>query len=53
MIIEEVRNYCGEKLAVYKIPNIVEFIDTLPTSSAGKILWKELMAMELNKIKTN
>jgi len=50
---EDVISYCREKLAVYKVPKIVEFIDALPTSSAGKILRKELRAMELEKINKN
>lgn len=44
---EEVIEYCKTKLAAYKVPKIVEFIDELPSSSAGKILRKELRAMEL------
>ena len=48
---EEVIEYCKTKLAAYKVPKIVEFIDELPSSSAGKILRKELRAMELEKQK--
>jgi long-chain acyl-CoA synthetase len=48
---EEVIEYCKTKLAAYKVPKIVEFIDELPNSSAGKILRKELRAMELEKQK--
>jgi len=46
---EEVIKYCGEKLAKYKIPKIVEFIGSLPKSGVGKILRKELRAMEMAK----
>ena len=48
---EEVINYCGEKLAKYKIPKMVEFTNSLPKSGVGKILRKELRAMELAKKK--
>jgi len=46
---EEVIKYCGEKLAKYKVPRIVEFIGSLPKSMVGKILRKELRAMEMAK----
>jgi long-chain acyl-CoA synthetase len=46
---EEVIKYCGEKLAKYKIPKMVEFVGALPKSGVGKILRKELRAMELAK----
>ncbi len=51
MTVDEVRQYCAEKLAKYKVPTHVEFIDTLPKSGVGKILRKELRAMELEKMK--
>jgi long-chain acyl-CoA synthetase len=46
---EEVIKYCGEKLAKYKIPKMVEFVGSLPKSGVGKILRKELRAMEMAK----
>jgi long-chain acyl-CoA synthetase len=48
---EEVIKYCGEKLAKYKVPKMVEFTNSLPKSGVGKILRKELRAMELAKKK--
>ena len=41
--------YCAEKLAKYKVPKMVEFMSSLPKSMVGKILRKELRAMELAK----
>ena len=32
---EELRLYCGERLARYKIPTIVECIDTFPTTPSA------------------
>jgi long-chain acyl-CoA synthetase len=34
--------YCRERLAAYKYPRIVEFRDTLPKNTIGKILKREL-----------
>jgi len=48
---EEMIAYCKEKLAAYKVPKIIEFIDDLPKSAVGKILRKELRASEMEKMK--
>lgn len=46
---EELDTFCREKLSAYKVPKIYEFIDELPKSAVGKILRKDLRAMELAK----
>ena len=33
-------------MAAYKIPRIVEFVEALPKSGAGKIMWRELQDRE-------
>jgi acyl-CoA synthetase (AMP-forming)/AMP-acid ligase II len=38
--------WCRGAMAVYKAPRIVEFVDALPKSNTGKILWRELQAKE-------
>ncbi len=40
--IDDVRNFCRERLAGYKVPKQVVFMDELPKSSVGKILRREL-----------
>lgn len=35
-----------EHMAAYKVPRIVAFVDHLPKSSTGKILWRELQQAE-------
>lgn len=42
---DELIAYTKSKLAAYKYPRIVEFIDGLPMSATGKILKKELRKM--------
>ncbi|NOY70142.1 MAG: long-chain fatty acid--CoA ligase [Deltaproteobacteria bacterium] len=39
---EEVVTYCRSKLAAYKVPRSVEFMDELPKSAVGKILRRKL-----------
>ncbi|NDY72529.1 long-chain fatty acid--CoA ligase [Desulfobacter hydrogenophilus] len=46
---KDVIDYCGTKLAKYKLPVAVEFRNELPKSNVGKILRKELRAEEQNK----
>ena len=41
---EELIAYCKERVAAYKYPRTVEFIDQLPMGPTGKILKKELKA---------
>ncbi len=43
---EEVMNYCREKLAKYKWPSLIEIRSSLPESTVGKILKKELKKEE-------
>ncbi len=39
---EEIMAWAREKMSAYKYPRIIEFVDSLPKSGAGKILWREL-----------
>lgn len=48
---QEIIDYCKENLVKYKVPKYVEFIDNLPKSAVGKILRKELRAMDQAKAK--
>ncbi|MFW5770886.1 MAG: AMP-binding enzyme, partial [Spirochaetota bacterium] len=48
---EDIINYCKDKLAKYKVPKMIEFIDELPKSGVGKILRKELRQMEMERMK--
>jgi len=49
---EEIIEFCKTKLAVYKVPKVVEFRDELPKSAVGKILRKILREEEEAKAKT-
>ena len=46
---EEIIAYCKDKLATYKLPTEVEFMESLPKTNVGKVLKKELRAEELAK----
>jgi len=44
---EEVREYLSDKIAKYKIPEIVKFMPGLPRNPTGKIMKHELQKMPL------
>ena len=46
---QEMIDYCTGKLATYKLPTQIEFIGELPKTNVGKVLRKDLRAMELAK----
>ncbi|MGG1679162.1 long-chain fatty acid--CoA ligase [Neobacillus sp. NRS-1170] len=46
---EEIRQYCKQNLAVYKVPRIVEFREQLPKTGVGKILRRTLREEAVNK----
>jgi len=50
---EELIAYCKERMAAYKVPKLVEFMDDLPKSSVGKILRRKLKELELEKAKAD
>ena len=45
---KELSSYLKERLAAYKLPRSIEFVDTLPKNSTGKIL-KRLLKQEQEK----
>jgi long-chain acyl-CoA synthetase len=46
---EEIREFCKENLAPYKIPRVVKFRDELPKTMIGKILRRKLQEEEAAK----
>jgi long-chain acyl-CoA synthetase len=48
---QEIIDFCKEKLAIYKVPKIVEFREELPKSAVGKVLRKILRDEEEAKSK--
>ncbi|MEA3349381.1 MAG: long-chain fatty acid--CoA ligase [Chloroflexota bacterium] len=41
--VDEIRAFCRDKLAAYKIPTQIEFRDELPKTTVGKVLRRELV----------
>ena len=47
---DEIRSFCKEKLAPYKVPSYVEFRKELPKTQVGKVLRRTLLDEEKAKM---
>jgi fatty-acyl-CoA synthase len=45
---DDIVAWSREHMAAYKVPRIVEFVDTLPKSGSGKVMWRLLQDAESN-----
>ena len=45
----DIMAWCRENMAVYKAPRLVEFLDALPKSGSGKVMWRSLQEAEMAK----
>ncbi len=43
---QEIVDWCHEHMAVYKAPRVVQFVDALPKSGSGKVMWRLLQQQE-------
>jgi fatty-acyl-CoA synthase len=43
---EDITAWAREHMAAYKVPKIVEFVDALPKSGSGKVMWRQLQDQE-------
>jgi long-chain acyl-CoA synthetase len=50
MTTEEVRQFCKENMASFKVPTHVEFRNELPKTTVGKVLRRELVREHMEKI---
>lgn len=48
---QEIIDWCRENMAVYKVPRVVEFAETLPKSGSGKVMWRLLQEKEESQAK--
>jgi fatty-acyl-CoA synthase len=44
---EEIREWARTRMSAYKVPQIVEFVDSLPRSGSGKVQWRVLQQREV------
>ncbi len=46
---QDIIDWCRDTMAVYKVPRVVEFLDVLPKSGSGKVMWRALQEAEMAK----
>ena len=40
--------WARDQMAPYKVPRLVAFVDALPKSATGKVMWRQLQEAEKN-----
>ena len=43
---QDIIDWCRDNMAVYKMPRSVQFVDALPKSGSGKVMWRTLQEAE-------
>jgi fatty-acyl-CoA synthase len=43
---DDIITWAREHMAAYKVPKIVQFVDALPKSGSGKVMWRLLQEQE-------
>lgn len=43
---QDIIDWCRDNMAVYKVPRLVQFVDALPKSGSGKVMWRTLQEAE-------
>jgi fatty-acyl-CoA synthase len=49
---QDIIDWAREHMAAYKVPRIVEFVDALPKSGSGKVMWRLLQDEQAKRAKT-
>jgi fatty-acyl-CoA synthase len=42
----DLMEWARTRMAAYKVPRLIEFVDVLPKTNTGKVLWRELQARQ-------
>ena len=45
----DIISWCKDNMAAYKYPRVVQFMDVLPKSGSGKVMWRALQEAEATK----
>lgn len=46
---DDIINWCKDNMAAYKYPRVIQFVDALPKSGSGKVMWRALQEAEQGK----
>jgi fatty-acyl-CoA synthase len=50
---QEICDWAREHMAAYKAPRLIEFVEALPKSGSGKIMWRELQERENSRVEAS
>jgi len=42
----EMMAWCKDNMSAYKYPRVIQFVEALPKSGSGKVMWRQLQEME-------
>jgi fatty-acyl-CoA synthase len=45
---EEIRNFCRDRISYFKVPEVIRFVDSFPTTLSGKIQKFRIREMEMD-----
>ncbi|MGH9808893.1 MAG: AMP-binding enzyme, partial [Terriglobia bacterium] len=45
----DITEWARSRMAAFKVPRVVQFVDELPKTATGKILWRKLQEDENRK----
>ena len=48
--IQEIKEWCRGNMAAYKAPTVIEYVNALPKSGSGKVMWRALTEAEFTKL---
>ncbi|MBN9593748.1 MAG: long-chain fatty acid--CoA ligase [Afipia sp.] len=46
----EIIDWCRAQVSSYKVPRVVKFVDALPKSASGKVMWRALQELESQEV---
>jgi fatty-acyl-CoA synthase len=46
---KDIIDWARERMAAFKVPRVIEFVEELPKTGTGKILWRKLQEEENRK----
>ena len=46
---QDITDWARENMAAYKVPKLVQFVEALPKSGAGKVMWRLLQDQEAQR----
>jgi fatty-acyl-CoA synthase len=49
---QDIIDWARDHMAVYKVPRLVQFVDALPKSGSGKVMWRQLQEREQAALKS-